>query len=237
MRVARVAVLVMAATVVLGVLPATASTAEIRDVCGDAESYVEVEGNRQTLEDSQGHVDIAGGGIAGIYDGETLTGITATLELCGAASATDGAYVLALRFDDACAQRFSWTSRVRDDLGAGDYSNVSPNPRGVVDEYCSKFNSSPTKPDSEQNFRAALPADAVVFEGNTVTFTVPLEAIPEQGRARYVEDARIHISAVTGDQTLQFGMMGGGDGPDYEMFARLDRGYASQPYFVGDDRP
>ena len=237
MRTARVAGLVMAAIGLLGVLPAAASTADIRDACGDAESYVEVEGTRHTLEGSQGHVDIDGGSLAGIYDGETLTGIKATIDVCGAVSAADGAYQVALRFDDACAQRFSWTARVRDDVGSGDYTNVSPSPHAVVDEYCSKFNSRPTSPSSQQVFRANLPADAVTFEGSTVTFTVPLEAIPEVGRARYVDDTRIHVSALAMDQTLNGGVFSAGDGPDSAVWTRTDLASASQPYFVGRDRP
>lgn len=216
-----VLMLVMLAVAVLaGELPAAADTGII-DPCGDAESHAYGLGDEIVVEDGLGHVDIADGGVTPILDDEeeaVVLGLEATVEVCGEASADEGAYGISWGIGDGCVQQVGWTLLVRDDVSAAtrrpgqDEIDVATGPRPIFQEYC--FVSTPKNPvrsnEVQTVFRMELPADAVSFDGSRLTFTVANELVPDAGTVPSYGDVFARPTLLTMDQTVSAYSFGGG---------------------------
>lgn len=209
---------------------------QVVDACGDATTRATVEGQSQSVGENQGHVDVRSVTIAGVYDtSRTLAGITARLDLCGPASAEHGGYRVAYTAGGNCWQDLQWTLR-REELLASPPGDPSLDSTVTFAERC-YGNTDWPHPDGDQTvFRQVLPADAVRFEGSSVTFTLPLSTVPEAGRDTLAEGTRWAVLAVAMDQTVsEWGYSVAI--PRGEAWVGADIGEGTRPYVVGEDRP
>ena len=238
---------VLAAMVVIAAAPVGADTArQVTDDCGDAGHRVRVDDRTTTVDAGTAHVDLQAAGLEGVYAGDgALASLVASIELCNAASASDGGYGLSwvvehVVVDDVqqkiCSQGVNWTLRGRDDVEplveTADPGQLATQPRAVLQEWCIE------EGEAELRYRVNLAEDAAVFDGSTVRFTLDVADLPEAAAARLGEGATLgYLRAIAMDQRASvFGSGHGSDIPSFEYTIGTDVASGGD-YTVGEDRP
>ena len=238
---------VLAAMVVITATPVGAEPArQVTDDCRDAAHRVRVGDRTTTVEAGTAHLDLQAAGVGGVYaDGGALTSLVASIELCNAASASDGGYGLSWIVEHVvvdnvqqkiCSQGVNWTLRGRDDveplIQTGDPGQLAAQPRAVLQEWCIEGG------EAELRYRVNLDEGAVVFDGSTVRFTLDVEDLPEAAAARLGEGAILRsLRAIAMDQRASaFGSGHGSDIPSFEYTVGTDTASGGD-YIVGEDRP
>lgn len=229
--------------VVLGAVPASAAPApQVSDACGDATTRAEWNGEGTDVEENRAYLDLRNGGVGGLYEGSALTGFVATVEVCGDVSAAEGGYTMFWGYGDNCTGAVSWTLGARHTPGGtGLQGSVqrTVNAQGVVRETCYHEPESPLEPSSETVFEVALPEESLVFEGSTLTFTVPRSLLPEAGRKRLAAGTEwTNVGALAMDQAASawVGYLDT-EGNEGEVMVRADFMLGETSYVVGEDRP
>jgi hypothetical protein len=234
----------IAAFALLGAtLPPQPLDPQFDDPCGDASTYIDHDGDRVTVEENQAHIDISSGLVQGVYeddDDRTLLGVTASIAVCGEVSPTDGRYSIGWDVDDGCYLNATWTARVREGrYGVGpEGADVAYEPRFVLEERC-YGSSGPLAIERDLVYRVELPADAVSFDGDTVTFTILLADLPPEARPR-LEDGTswTGLGALTWDQTIgEWAIHGNPQMGITRVNVRRDTTTGGDAYVVGEDRP
>jgi hypothetical protein len=246
MGIRRASLVALCLVTVLIAMPAAASPApQVTDECGDASTHAEFDGEGATLEESAGHLDIRSGGITGLYGVDSaLEGVRASVSVCGAVSAEDGGYLLGWSFDGSCWGYVAWSlarSEIsQGELGVTGQGQVGSSPRALVREQCFTESRSPLgNNEVETVYEVELPANAVIFEGDTVAFTVLVADLPPEAAPRFAPGAVWGgISAVAMDQgpSLWVGFFDE-DGQRGEINVRTDLALGSDSYTVGEDAP
>lgn len=238
---------VLTATVVIAATPVGAESApQVTDECGDAEHRVRVDDRTTTVEAGAAHLDLQAAGLGGVYaEGGALESLVASIDLCNAASASDGGYGLSWIVEHVvvdnvqqkiCSQGVHWTLRGRDDvqplLHTADPGQLATQPRAVLQEWCIEAG------EAELRYRVNLGEDAAVFDGSTVRFTIDVDDLPDAAAARLGEGATLeYLRAIAMDQRASvFGSGHGSDIPSFEYTIGTDVASGGD-YTVGEDRP
>jgi hypothetical protein len=236
----RVGVLLVA--LVLFAAPVGAETApQVTDDCGDAGSRGEWNGDGLDLEENRPYLDIASARVAGLYgSGGAFEGFTVAVTVCGEVSAADGGYNIGWGYGDRCVSHVSWTlpgRHVPDGEGASGQIQATSTPQAVVTEECYREQETPLDPSHETVYRVVLPEEAAVFEGDTLTFTVPAALLPAEAAPRLAPGTVWeNIGAVSMDQGPS-GWAGYLDteGNRGELTIRTDFALGGASYTVGED--
>ena len=241
MSLRRFALVLVALALVAGPATAAEPAPQITDECGDAGSRGEWNGDSMDFEENRAHLDLASGQVAGVYDeAGNLTGFKAAISVCGAASATEGGYSLGWAYGDHCYGDVSWTQAARhtpDGEGIEGHIAAASGPQVVFSESCYGEQETPLDSGVDEIYSVTLPDDAAVFDGSTVTITVPKQGLPEEALARLAPGAAwSNIGAVAMDQgpSLWAGY-GDTDGNRGRLFVRTDFALGGGTYVVGED--
>ena len=238
----RRAALVLVA-VALVATPATAAepAPQITDDCGDAGSRGEWNGDSMDFEENRPHLDIRSGRVSGLYDAAgAVTGFTATVSVCGAVSATSGGYSIGWGYGDNCYGHVSWTLAGRPDddrEGVEGHITAASGQQAVFDEDCYRQQTSPLDDGIDDVYSVVLPPDAVVFSGDTVTFTVAKALLPEAAHRRLatgVEWSRVGVVTMDQGPSMWAGY-GDTNGNRGRLFVRTDFALGGASYVVGSD--
>jgi hypothetical protein len=233
----------MLVALLLVAAPATAAepAPQVTDECGDAGTWGEWNGDSMEFEESRPHLDIASGRIAGLYDeAGTFNGFTAAATMCGDVSATEGGYNVSWAYGDRCFGSVSWTLSARqrpDETGIYGHLQAASMGRAVVSEDCYRASSSPLEDSVETIYSVALPAEAVVFDGDTVTFTVAASLLPEAAAPRLAAGTEwANVGVITMDQgpSMWAGYFDT-QGNRGNLYVRTDLALGGDSYVVGED--
>ena len=241
MTLRRFGLVLVALALVAGPATAAEPAPQVTDECGDAGSRGEWNGDSLDIEENRGHLDIASGGVTGVYDeAGTLTAFTATISVCGAVSADEGGYNLGWSYGDQCYGDVSWTLAGRhtpDGEGVEGQIAAASGPQVVFGERCYREQETPLDNGVDEIYSVTLADDAAVFDGNTLTITVATEALPSEALARLAPGTEwAHIGAVSMDQgpSLWAGY-GDTEGNRGRLFVRTDFALGGATYVVGED--
>lgn len=241
----RVRNLVVAAVVaVVGPVPASATPTQpqVVDDCGDASSFVGVGSERLALEENKSHIDVKSGRVSGMYDGsDTLLGITATVELCGTASAADAGYGLGWSFEDGCTAEIGWGLPPSFDNGGEASAHVEghvplSDPKAPRFSEMCVDDTLPTAATAKV-VDWSMPADSVQFDGATVTFEIRREWLPEELASRFTDGtpwSRISARALERNSHLESWIVAD-TGHRADASIRTDAARGGGRYVVGED--
>ena len=240
-RPAAITMLALALVLVAGPAAAAPTVPQVTDACGDAGIWGEWNGDAMEFEESQPYLDVASGHVAGRYDqAGGFTGFTAAISVCGDVSADEGGYSISWGYGDGCYSTVSWTLAARErPEGTGIYGGIQaaagPHPR--LTEDCYREPTSPLDSGVDTVYSVDLPADTVVFEGDTLTFTVATALLPEAAAPRLAPGtAWTNISVVSMDQgpSMWAGYVDS-QGNRGNLFVRTDFAFGDAGYIVGED--
>ena len=226
--------------------PAGAAPApQITDECGDAGSRGEWNDDSMAFEENRPHLDIKSGGVTGVYgaDGQ-FQGFKTSITTCGAVSSSQGTYNIGWGYGGDCYGHVAWTLAGHhnpDGTGVEGHAKLSDVAQAVVTEECYRPATGPTAQvigtEVETVYRVELPAEAVTFSGDTVTFNVATAALPAAAQKRFVAGTKwAHVGVVTMEQgAALWGGYGDTDGNTGRLYVRTDFALGNNSYTVGED--
>lgn len=241
MLVRRTALVLVAAMLVAGPAGAAEPAPQVTDECGDAGTRGEWNGDSMELEETRPHLDIASAGVAGLYDeAGGIEGFTAAVTVCGEVSATEGGYHVGWGYGERCYGGLSWTLAGRerpDEEGISGSISAAGGPRAVLTEECYREQETPLDDGVDTIYTVELDPEAVVFEGDTLTFTVAASELPEAATARLAPGTQwAHIGALTMDQgPSMWAAYGDSEGNFGQLSVRTDFALGGADYVVGED--
>lgn len=241
MSLRRAAIVLIAMALVAAPATAAEATPQVTDDCGDAGTRGEWNDDSMDFEETRPYLDLKSGGVGGLYDqAGQLTGFTAAVTVCGEASAEEGGYSLGWYYGDSCWGHVSWTLAARhtpDGEGIAGHASAAAGRTAQVTEDCYRESTGPLDNGVDTIYSVTLPEDAVVFDGDTVTFTVAKSLLPAEAGPRFATGAEwAHVGAVSMDQgpSLWAGY-GDSEGNTGRLFVRTDFALGGASYFVGQD--
>lgn len=238
--------LALSVLLIVSATPVTAETPppQVTDECGDATTHAELNGERATVEESQGHIDVRSGTIAGVYGADgSFDGFAGTIQVCGAVSALEGGYALSWSYGDRCYGDLGWSLSGRHDPhgepGVQSHGQVTAGARPYVRETCYHQPASPLESGTETVYDVELPEKAVVFDGDTLTVTVSVGDLPSEAAQRVAPGTEwASIGAIAMDQGPSlWAFYRDTEGNSGDVYVRTDFARSDNGYVVGQDAP
>ena len=212
---------------------------QVTDACGDATSRVEAGEQVVVVEQNNAALDVKSGAITGRYgrDGG-MRGFTAAITVCGAVSAEEGGYGIGWDYHDGCFGEVLWTLSARQEgspTGMHGSAHLSDDRKAVVREVCYGPPDGPLDSGRDVKYAVDLPAEAVTFAGDTVSFDVDRSVLPEAGQARLASGAVWEsVGAVAMAQDVSaWGTYRNSMGPRGDVYARTDFAWGGEHFVVG----
>lgn len=241
MRLRSAGLLLLALVLVGAPVSAAGPAPQVTDDCGDAGTTGEWNGDSMEFEETRPHLDLKSGRVSGLYADGAFAGFTAAITVCGDISATEGGYNIGWSYGGDCYGNVSWTLAGRQTPareGANGHFQVASATQAVVTEECYHEPETPVLDSGvETVYRTALPAEAVSFAGDTVTFTVAKSALPEAAARRFASGTVwANIGAVSMDQGPSlWAAYADTEGNRGRLNVRADFALGGASYTVGED--